>query len=96
MGLRSSFPDAEFKIHHMIGREDPLMPPRAALRWTLHGKHSGWGSFGVPTGAEVFVLGASHAEFGALISGQPKLRREWALFDETAIWKQILLHTGDL
>ncbi len=96
MGLRSSFPDAEFKIHHMIGREDPLMPPRAALRWTLHGNHSGWGSFGVPTGAEVFVLGASHAEFGALISGQPKLRREWALFDETAIWKQILLHTGDL
>ncbi|MBO6790535.1 MAG: ester cyclase [Dinoroseobacter sp.] len=96
MGLRSSFPDAEFKIHHMIGREDPLMPPRAALRWTLHGKHSGWGSFGVPTGAEVFVLGASHAEFGALISGQPKLRREWALFDETAIWKQIILHTGDL
>lgn len=96
MGLRSSFPDAEFKIHHIIGREDPLMPPRAALRWTLHGKHSGWGSFGVPTGAEVFVLGASHAEFGALISGQPKLRREWALFDETAIWKQILLHTGDL
>ncbi len=96
MGLRSSFPDAEFKIHHMIGREDPLMPPRAALRWTLHGKHSGWGSFGAPTGADVFVLGASHAEFGALISGQPKLRREWALFDETAIWKQILLHTGDL
>lgn len=96
MGLRASFPDAEFKIHHMIGREDPLMPPRAALRWTLHGKHSGWGSFGAPTGADVFVLGASHAEFGALISGQPKLRREWALFDETAIWKQILLHTGDL
>ena len=94
MGLRSSFPDAEFKIHHMIGREDPLMPPRAALRWTLHGKHSGWGSFGVPTGAEVFVLGASHAEFGALISGQPKLRREWALFDETAIWKQIVMQTG--
>lgn len=96
MGLRASFPDADFKIHHMIGREDPLMPPRAALRWTLHGKHSGWGSFGAPTGAEVFVLGASHAEFGALVSGQPKLRREWALFDETAIWKQILLHTGDL
>lgn len=96
MGLRASFPDAEFRIHHAIGRDDAMMPPRAALRWTLHGKHSGWGSFGVPTGAEVFVLGASHAEFGALVGGQPKLRREWTLYDETAIWKQILLHTGEL
>lgn len=96
MGLRASFPDAEFRIHHTIGRDDPMMPPRAALRWTLHGKHTGWGAFGAPTGAEVFVLGASHAEFGALVGGQPRLRREWTLFDETAIWKQILLHTGEV
>ncbi len=94
--LRSSFPNAKFTIEHQIGREDPMMPPRAALRWTLHGKHSGWGSFGVPTGTDVFILGASHAEFGALVGGQPKLRREWSLFDETAVWKQILLQTGDL
>ena len=94
MGLRASFPDATFTIHHQIGRDDPMMPPRAALRWTLDGTHSGWGSFGAPSGAEVFVLGASHAEFGALVAGEPKLRREWVLFDETAIWKQILLKTG--
>ena len=91
MGLRAAFPNAEFKIHHQIGRDDPMMPPRAALRWTLHGKHEGWGAFGPPTGAEVFVLGISHVEFGALVGGKPRLRREWTLFDETAIWKQILL-----
>lgn len=96
MGLRASFPNATFTIHHQIGRDDPMMPPRAALRWTLHGKHDGWGSFGTPTGADVFILGASHAEFGALVGGKPQLRREWALFDETAVWKQILLHTGEL
>ncbi|MEX0308812.1 MAG: nuclear transport factor 2 family protein, partial [Tateyamaria sp.] len=96
MGLRASFPNAEFTIHHQIGRDDPLMPPRAALRWTLQGKHDGWGAFGTPTGANVFILGACHAEFGALIGEQPKLRREWVLYDETAIWKQILLQTGDL
>jgi len=67
------------------------MPPRAALRWTLHGKHTGWGAFGTPTGAEVFILGASHAEFGPW-----GLRREFTLFDETAVWKQILLGTGDV
>ncbi len=91
MGLRASFPNAEFKIHHQIGRDDPMMPPRAAIRWTLHGKHDGWGVFGVPTGAEVFVLGISQAEFGPW-----GLRREYTLFDETSIWKQILLKTGDL
>ena len=46
MGLRASFPNAAFKIHHVIGRDDPMMPPRAAVRWTLHGTHDGWGTFG--------------------------------------------------
>ena len=93
MGLRASFPNAIFKVHHAIGRDDPAMPPRAAVRWTLSGRHEGYGAFGTPTGAEVFVLGATHAEYGELISGAPKLRREWTLYDETAVWKQILLHT---
>jgi len=91
MGMRASFPNAEFKIQHQIGREDPMMPPRSAVRWTLHGKHDGWGTFGTPTGAEVFILGISHAEFGPW-----GLRREFTLFDETAIWKQILLAGGDV
>lgn len=89
MGLRASFPSAEFRIEHRIGREDPMMPPRAALRWSLWGKHDGWGAFGPPTGAQVYVMGASHAEFGPW-----GLRREYTLYDETAIWKQILLHIG--
>ena len=89
MGLRASFPDATFTIDHQIGRDDPLMPPRAAIRWALHGKHDGWGYFGAPTGAEVYLLGINHAEFGPW-----GLRREFALFDETAVWKQILLQTG--
>ena len=89
LALRSAFPSAEFRIHHVIGREDPEMPPRAALRWSLWGRHDGFGAFGEPTGAQVYVLGLSHAEFG------PRgLRREWVLYDETAIWKQILMHTG--
>ena len=65
------------------------MPPRAALRWSLWGKHDGFGAFGEPSGAEVYVMGISHAEFGPW-----GLRREWVLFDETAIWKQILMHSG--
>jgi hypothetical protein len=40
------------------------------------------------------VLGICHAEFGALVDGTPSVRREYAIFDETMIWKQILLQTG--
>ena len=66
-----------------------MMPPRASVRWSLQGKHSGWGAFGRPTGADVHVMGLTHAEFGPW-----GLRREFTLIDETAIWKQILLETG--
>jgi predicted ester cyclase len=89
MRLRSALPSATFTIHHRIGRADAMMPPRAALRWTLAGRHDGFGMFGPPSGAMIHLLGISHAEFGPW-----GLRREWVLFDETAIWKQILLHTG--
>ena len=88
LGLRSSFPRARFEVHHRIGREDALLSPRAAVRWSLWGEHSGWGDFGPPTGAKVHVMGISHAEFGPW-----GLRREWTLYDEVAIWKQIHLHT---
>ena len=87
--IRSAFPSAAFEVHHVIGREDPMMPPRAAVRWSLTGTHDGWGGFGAPSGAKVHIMGATHAEFGPW-----GLRREYTLYDETAVWKQILLHQG--
>jgi hypothetical protein len=89
MNLRSAFPSATFEVHHVIGRDDPEMPPRAALRWSLTGKHEGFGAFGPPSHADVHVMGISHAEFGPW-----GLRREYVAIDETAIWKQILLGAG--
>ncbi len=89
LGLRAAFPSAAFTVHHVIGREDAMMPPRAALRWSLWGTHDGWGAFGAPSGARVHVMGITHAEFGMW-----GLRREWTLIDETAIWKQIALGAG--
>ena len=89
IGLRSSFPAAKFEIHHQIGMDGDMLSPRAALRWSLDGKHDGWGSFGRPTGKSVHVFGMCHAEFGPW-----GLRREFALYDEIAIWKQILMAQG--
>jgi hypothetical protein len=94
VGLRSSFPNARFQIHHQIGMDGGMMPPRAALRWSLDGLHEGWGSFGKPTGAPVHVMGLCHAEYGPFGPDGVGLRREFALIDEVAIWKQILLQTG--
>ena len=93
--LRAAFPSARFRIEHVIGRTDPLLSPRAAIRWSLHGLHSGWGRYGTPTGAEVYIMGLCHAEYGPYgEGGESAVRREYALIDETAIWKQILLATG--
>jgi hypothetical protein len=89
LGLRSSLPSAQFRIEHQIGRDDPMMPPRAAVRWSLTGIHDGRGMLGRPTGASVHVMGITHAEFGPW-----GLRREFTIFDETALWKQIVLSTG--
>ncbi len=89
LGLRAAFPSARFEIHHQVGLEEPLMPPRAALRWSLTGRHEGWGRFGRPSGAHVHVMGISHAEFGPA-----GVRREWTLFDEAAVWLQVLAQTG--
>ncbi|MEM5503012.1 ester cyclase [Ahrensia kielensis] len=86
IGLRSAFPNAIFKIHHQIGMDADMLCPRSSIRWTLDGKHEGWGNFGRPTGAQVHVMGMCHAEFGPW-----GLRREIALYDEVAIWKQILI-----
>jgi hypothetical protein len=96
VGLRASFPSATFAIHHRIGMDADMLSPRAAIRWSLDGVHDGWGAFGPPTGARVHVMGLAHAEYGPYGPDGVGLRREFALHDEVAIWKQILLHTGDL
>jgi hypothetical protein len=90
MQLRAAFPTATFAIHHVIGRSDPHRPHRAAVRWSLDGRHDGFGAFGAPTGAAVHIMGMTHAEWGPW-----GLRREVTLYDEVAIWKQILLQTGE-
>jgi hypothetical protein len=87
MSLRAAFPSATFTIDHQIGNEDPLLGARAAVRWSLRGRHEGWGAFGPPSGADVYIMAFSHADFGPW-----GIRSETVVFDSTAIWKQILLH----
>ena len=93
--FRSAFPDATFAVDHQIGRADPGQPDRAALRWSLNGHHTGYGIYGAPTGAPVHIMGFTHAEFGPFGKNGRGLRREFSLWDEVSIWKQILLAHPD-
>jgi predicted ester cyclase len=83
----ASFPDAAFSIDHLIVNRDPGQPVRLSMRWSLTGQHKGWGRFGQPSGAPVYVMGINHAY---LVNG--RVTMEWILTDEVAIWKQIFGH----
>ena len=89
MNLRSSFPDAKFTLEHCANLQENKQTNKSAIRWSLIGKHSGSGLFGTPTDTEVYVMGINHAEFSS-----KGVKNEWVLFDETSVWKQILLKTG--
>jgi hypothetical protein len=66
---------------------DPEQPVRVAVRWSLTGTHCGFGHFGEPTGAPVFVMGMSHANLT-----KDKVMTEFFVTDEVSIWKQIFAH----
>ena len=87
--LLSAFPDAKFSVEHISFTDEKDQPKKAAVRWSLIVKHDGNGIFGTPSGSNVYIMGINHAEFG------PRgIKNEWVLFDETMIWKQILMKTG--
>ena len=87
--LRLAFPNAIFKIEHISFNQEINQPKKAAIRWSLKGRQEGNGIFGKGTNADVYIMGICHAEFG-----DRGVTREFVLFDETMIWKQILIHTG--
>lgn len=55
------------------------------MRWRLRGRHLGSGRYGAASGAEVEILGISHADWE---NGQ--VLREWVQIDDVAVWMQIL------
>ncbi len=87
VGYLASFPDAALTIESAIVNRDPGQAPRVALRWSLRGTHAGFGHFGEPTGASVYVMGLSHAR---IVDG--RIQQEWLLTDEVSVWKQIEAH----
>ena len=88
LGYLASFPDATYRVESARVNRDPEQPVRIALRWSLSGTHSGFGHFGEPSGAPVYVMGMSH-----LHVTQGRVTAEYMVTDEVSIWKQILAHS---
>ena len=87
IGWLASFPDLHLTVDHLFANHDPGQPARVALRWSIEATHSGWGRFGEPSGAPVYIMGMTHAY---LVGG--RITHEWITIDEVAIWKQIMAH----
>ncbi len=88
--LKDILNNTKFTIEHVGYLDEPNQNPRASIRWFLEGIHSNDSKdYGVKTNSKLFIMGINHAELN-----QDGVIREWVLFDEVAIWKQILLNHG--
>ena len=86
--LKDIFNDINFSIEHIGYLNEPNKNPRASIRWFLEGIHSNDSKeFGKKSNSKLFIMGINHVELD-----DDGVIREWVLFDEVAIWKQILMN----
>jgi hypothetical protein len=86
--LKNILSEKKFKIEHVGYLDEPNRNPRASIRWSLEGVHSEDSKdYGKKTNSSLTIIGINHAELDS--NGVTK---EWVLFDEVAIWKQILMN----
>ena len=86
--LKNIFTEIKFSIEHVGYLDEPNKNPRASIRWFLEGLHSNDSDdYGKKTNSKLFIMGINHVELN-----KNEIIREWVLFDEVAIWKQILMN----
>lgn len=86
--LRATFDDIALLLEHVAANPvsaNPAAGTEVAARWWLAGRHAGTGLFGQPTGRDVLLLCISH-----LLVRDNTIVEEVTLFDEVAVWRQIL------
>ncbi len=86
--LKNIFTEIKFSVEHIGYTEEPNKNPRASIRWFLEGMHTkNSDDYGKETNSKLFIMGINHVELN-----EDGVIREWVLFDEVAIWKQILMN----
>ena len=85
--IKNTFSNIEFTVEHIGWLDEPNKNSKVSIRWFLNGFHSkNSEEFGDKTNKNIFIMGINHAEIV-----DNNVIREWVLFDEVAIWKQILM-----
>jgi predicted ester cyclase len=87
--LMASFPDFAFNVDHQCVVGGEARGFRVATRFTIRGTHEGFGPYGLPTGRRIFLIGMYHHEIR-----DGKIAREWLVFDEFALLKQLHARIG--
>lgn len=82
--LLAAFPDAFVQVDHICSLPNGEKGYRVATRWTLTGTHTGPGWYGPPSGKRVRLIGVTHSEVE-----NDRVVREWLLYDEIALLKQL-------
>ena len=80
----ATLPDAEMIADHVYWLGNDEEGYRVATRWLLRGTHERPGVYGEPTGRRVDVMGITHHHIR-----DGKIVREWTVFDELAVLKQL-------
>jgi predicted ester cyclase len=83
LSLLAAFPDAVMQLEHLIYTGEGEYK-HIAIRWRLLGTHEGHGVYGSPTGRRISVLGITHQTLR-----EEKFIKEWTVFDELALWRQL-------
>ncbi|MDJ0755832.1 MAG: ester cyclase [Ardenticatenaceae bacterium] len=89
LSLLSPFPDLALQVDHVCALQQDDHTYRTATRWYLSGTHTGPGVYGSPTGRPMHTMGVTHH-----LIENGKIIREWTLFDEFAVLKQLALPPG--
>lgn len=84
LGLLAPFPDLVFTPEHVCSIGNARDGYRVATRWRIRGTHTGYGTYGPPTGRPVHIMGITHH-----LVKDGKIQNEWTVFDEFTLLKQI-------
>ena len=85
--LKNAFNNIDFSIEHVGWLEEKNKNSKVSIRWFLNGLHTNnTNEYEQATNKNIFIMGINHAE---IVDGN--IIREWVLFDEVAIWKQLLM-----
>jgi len=85
--IMAMMPDAEFACDHIATVPASIEGGmKVAVRWSLRGRHKGYGRLGAPTGKPLYMLGMTHMH---IVDG--KIVEEFMLYDELALKAQTYL-----